>query len=271
MTERPLVNPRTLVFSYMELCASCRSILDERQEPEVSSIRVSSAHPCQSQLSPALLALLSRMKQPLAREGDMGVDKTKKKNSATDKAMDFIMVIVSSTAAPLLSHALETLSPYNTWDTDRLVILYFASLSGYIIANKVRRLAESSSKLSFLDYSDVVHELIWFLPVVVVAFCYENPLALLFLACCFVISFAVLRRDWDKIQIDYPKLILIAIVTVIIIWIGFFSRFDSEGEMIFPELLLFLGILVVTSYFFDKAEKAIRKRRELATKAKESK
>lgn len=201
----------------------------------------------------------------------MGVSHTERKKSNADKAMDFIMVIVSSTAAPLLSHILNTLSPHSEWDTDRLVILYFASLSGFIIADKIRRLAEGSTKFGFLNYSDAIFALIWCLPVTIVVFFYEYTLALYLLVCYFAISFAVLRRDWDVIQIDYSKLLLIAIITLIMIWIGSFYRIDSSSIVVFLAPFLYLGVLVVTSYLFDKLEIAIINKRGKNSITKESK
>ena len=181
-------------------------------------------------------------------------------NEASGKAADFIVVIVSSTAAPLISHILSILfGPTNGWDTDRLVVLYFASLSGFVISNKVKRIAANSNGLRFLNYSDVLWELIWLLPITIVAFCYKSLLCLLFLICYMLISLVLLRKDWDIIRFSYPKLIYILIITILMIAIGNISGFASGGEALIPQLILYIMTLALLSYVFDKIEIFITK------------
>ena len=100
-------------------------------------------------------------------------------NEQRNIIINLLLLMLTSVIAPLLSHFLDMClgADANTWKTDKLLLLYFSGVAGYIISNKAMR-EWSKTKLYTIGFklgnSDAFPNLIWMAPITIVIICYES-------------------------------------------------------------------------------------------------
>lgn len=116
--------------------------------------------------------------------------KQKQNGAASIDIADILVAILTSAALPVVSHMLTLVfGDSSLWSVDRLMVLYFSSLSGWILRESFR-LAMVQSRLkargyTFMD-SDAAGNAVWTFPVMVALFCWDTVpglMALLVIYC----------------------------------------------------------------------------------------
>lgn len=137
---------------------------------------------------------------------------------------DLLIVIMTCVTAPLLAHMLDLLyGDANPWKSDRLVILYFAAVAGYIISAKCMRTLKASALYERglkLGNSDAMQSLLWALPVLLVTFCYDYFLGVFITAAILFVAGIILYRDGEGACINVVALCGSGILAMVIAVMG---------------------------------------------------
>lgn len=168
---------------------------------------------------------------------------------------NLVGAILTGIMAPFAAHLMDVvLGEANTWTTDRLTILYFSSLAGYIIADKVCRVAKDKTPrhmsevplFNIAAQSDLLFMIIWSFPISIVGFYYDNLISTCILLPLICLALIILIQDADKIILNYAMYILWGMVAFLIIWLLDFNNvwsYSFQGFILRYLLMLIFGYL----------------------------
>ena len=156
---------------------------------------------------------------------------------------DLIIAVLSCSLAPIASRVISLLLDNNQWDTERLLVLYFAALSGFIIQDKIYRIIESERGYRMIRQLTSSYSLsffIWLLPVSIVVLQYDDLTSILFLAAMNMAALIIAAKDYRSIQLNFKKMILVGLAMVLLV---------IASKYVFPpnktnNTLLFLILLI---------------------------
>ena len=100
-------------------------------------------------------------------------------NRETKRNDALIATIISCVAAPLISHWLDMfIGPeINIWSSERLLVLFFSTIAGYVIWDKIKRVYNNTflpDKGFHLENSGAFEQVIWTLPSIMVVMFYDT-------------------------------------------------------------------------------------------------
>lgn len=133
-------------------------------------------------------------------------------------ASNLIIAMLSCMLAPVISHILDLYVENNHWNTERLLILYFASVTGFVIQDKVYRIFKERKSWFMLGDSDAIGFIIWLFPVSLVVIMYSDLPSMICLATLVVASLIIIAKDYDRINISWKTMAIIAIVLIILVF-----------------------------------------------------
>ena len=131
-------------------------------------------------------------------------------------ATNLIIAMLSCMLAPIISHILDLCVGNNQWNTERLLILYFASVTGFVIQDKVYRIIKERKSWFMLGDSDAVGFIIWLFPVSIVVIMYNDLPSMICLAVLVIASLIIVARDYDRINITWKTMALIAVALTVL-------------------------------------------------------
>lgn len=188
---------------------------------------------------------------------------------------DLLIVIITCVSAPLLAHFLDLLyGEANPWKSDRLVVLYFAAVAGYIVSAKCMRMLKESSLyergLKFGN-SDAFQNLFWAFPVLLVTYCYDYLPGVFITAILFLAAIVILYRDGEKVCINAIALCVSGVLAMAIAALA--QMLPTEWSA--SEWIMYLLRLLIAQAFvcllFDAAAYLIKKRERKIEDEQESK
>lgn len=179
---------------------------------------------------------------------------------------DLLIVIVTCVSAPLLAHVLDLLyGEANPWKSDRLVVLYFAAVAGYIISAKCIRLLKRSSLYERglkLGDSDAFQNLFWAFPVLLVTYCYDYLPGVFITAILFLTAIVILYRDGENVCINVAALCVSGILTMAIAALAQMLPVEWSASEWIMYLLKLLIAQTFVCLMFDAAAYLIKKRKK---------
>lgn len=202
-------------------------------------------------------------------------DQERKKN-VEKNSESMLIAILSCSLAPLISHIIELRYGTNRgWTTERLLVLYFASVSGYIISEKLYRSVESSKwyKKGFkLGNSDALRNIIWMIPVSVFIYNYDSELCVLALITLMIIAIVIIIKNESQIEFTIRNNLLIAIFAIFVILTPGWEIYSLVGNPLINYILLIASTFAV-AFIFDLVTIVYKKRKNkrLGMKKKETK
>lgn len=132
----------------------------------------------------------------------MGNDSSRDKKN---NAVNLIIALLSCSLAPVISHFLDLALENNEWDTERILVLYFASVTGFILQDKAYRAVKETGlyERGFkLGNSDALGFIIWSFPVAIVVVMYDDIVGIGSLAVMIVCAIIIVSKDYNRIQIS---------------------------------------------------------------------
>jgi hypothetical protein len=132
----------------------------------------------------------------------MGNDSSRDKKN---NAVNLIIALLSCSLAPVISHFLDLVLENNEWDTERILVLYFASVTGFILQDKAYRAVKETGlyERGFkLGNSDALGFIIWSFPVAIVVVMYDDIVGIGSLAVMIVCAIIIVSKDYNRIQIS---------------------------------------------------------------------
>lgn len=133
-------------------------------------------------------------------------------------ASNLIVAMLSCMLAPIISHILDLCIDNNQWDTERLLVLYFASVTGFVIQDKVYRIIKEHRSWFMLGDSDAVGFIIWLFPVSLVVIMYSDLPSMICLAVLVIVSLIIVARDYDRINISWKTMALITVALSVLVF-----------------------------------------------------
>ena len=144
---------------------------------------------------------------------------------------NLLITMYSCAMVPLIAHLMELFfKDINIWSTERLLLLYLASVSGYIISDKLFRVLRKSKYYDMgfkLGNSDAMGIAICMSINSMVVMYYDSVATTIVLSICVFLSIVILSHDINKIRFDYRKLIIIGIYTVMFMLLNIKNHFSQ--------------------------------------------
>lgn len=200
-----------------------------------------------------------------------------RKKDVDKNSESMLIAILTCSLAPLISHIIELHYGTNRgWTTERLLVLYFASVFGYTISEKLYRLVESSIlyKKGFkLGDSDALRNIIWMIPVSIVIYNYDSELCVLVLIALMIIAIMIIINNKNQIEFTIRNNLLIMIFIAFVIVTPGWKAYSLVGNPLINYTLLIVCTFAV-AFIFDLVTIAYKKRKnqkQLVTKKKETK
>ena len=186
-------------------------------------------------------------------------NKEKKKIVVKDKNKNLIITIIISSLAPLISRLLRVLFkdiPFPC-ETEDIIIIYFASLTGYVLSEKVYsiegyRLFKGKIEIRFGE-ADAVRFAIWMIPVSL-SVNLNSVIVISLLMILVIASLIILYCDFERFHFKLVDCVLIGIITI-----GMTILFSFERRWEYYCVLLASAIIVafvfdVLKQYFKKAD-----------------
>lgn len=158
---------------------------------------------------------------------------------------DLIITILSSISAPLLAHLLNLVfgESNNIISSERLTIIYFASVSGCLLGEFSWGLINSKLHLA-LPYFFAVF--IWCIPVALSVFCFESIFGTVVLSVLIFVSLLILYKSWDRITLRPVIFVVAGFIEVFVIFYFRDQQINVGFELFFiTYFVLFLVLLFV--------------------------
>ena len=152
----------------------------------------------------------------------------------SDNAINLLILMLTSMLAPIIAHALVLHGGINAsqWTTERILVLYFAAITGYILSDKLFRLVKKSGLYERgikLGDSDALPNLIWMAPVSIVLLYYDTLEGTLILIGLSLLSIIILWKDRKEIVFSTSTSFVLAVF--VIMYIVVFSFAPYEGSI----------------------------------------
>lgn len=192
---------------------------------------------------------------------------TDEKNYDVPDGIKNLMIAIASCAfAPLISHWLDVCmgSGINVWTTDKLIILFFSAISGWVIWDKICREYKKTRLFSEgldLDNAGAAEQLIWTMPSMMVLLFYDTVFGATAIVVFFIIAIIIMWRDRDDIKNIKGAYFLVGSYEIIVIIIQFIYPFKvhiKEWLIIVPIVFL---VNVASWIAGELISKALRQRR----------
>lgn len=174
--------------------------------------------------------------------------------------VDILVAILTSAALPVVSHMLTLVfGDSSLWSVDRLMVLYFSSLSGWILRESFR-LAMVQSGLqakgyTFMD-SDAAGNAVWTFPVMVALFCWDTVPGLMALLVIYCAAAFFLSKNKGFICIDADKMCFIGVTVSLTVPLTegllAFLEVDISGTVVLIVFILLLVYLIAFNYLVDR-------------------
>ena len=175
--------------------------------------------------------------------------KQKQNGAASIDIADILVAILTSAALPVVSHMLTLVfGDSSLWSVDRLMVLYFSSLSGWILRESFRlAMVQSGLKArgyTFMD-SDAAGNAVWTFPVMVALFCWDTVPGLMALLVIYCAAAFFLSKNKGIICIDAEKMCFIGVTVSLTVPLTegslAFLDVDISGTVV---LIVFILLLV---------------------------
>lgn len=179
--------------------------------------------------------------------------KSKQRNNATNNSENMLIAILTCSLAPLISHILELqFGTNNGWTTERLLVLYFASVAGYTVSEEIYIIVMKSkwySKGFKLGNADAVRNVIWMIPVSIVISDYDNKYCVVFLMGLILLALLIIYIESNRTWFSLKELVIILVFIIIIIIIPARDYYSSIRNPMRYYAILFICTLFVALVF----------------------
>ena len=198
-------------------------------------------------------------------------EKEKRENAASS----LFVVILTSVSAPLLAHLLDLIlgAQSNPWKSDRLIILYFAAVAGYVIANKIIRSIKKTrayEKGLKLGSSDAFQNIVWAFPALLVIYCYDYIPGIVIDLVIFIAAGVILFCDGDQISSIVPALCLSGIFAMLFAALSFMLPTEWSPSQWLIYLVRLIISQTVVCLAFDGLAILVKKRDNRKQKKEEN-
>lgn len=178
-----------------------------------------------------------------------------KNNSNID---NLLIAIFASVLAPLTSRLIHLYitDEQGIWTTENILIVYLSSVIGFIISDKVYRIVNENGLYERgikLGDADAIRFAIWFIPVIL-SLKLKSRLAVIVLIALTLISVVILIKDRNQIKISLFQLCLIAVITIVALFLGIMK---IDAKMV---CWYFIGVIIAAAVV-DIVGAAVRRRK----------
>lgn len=145
-------------------------------------------------------------------------------------AINVLLIMLTNMLAPLISNIINMVLGETMWTTERIIVLYFSAISGYVLFNKTERelkkrhLYEKGFKLG---NSDAMFMCFQMASISMVMICYDSLVGSLILLLFAIMTIGIIWRDYEEIDLS-PKICLLTGLSAII-YAFIVSSFHYEG------------------------------------------
>lgn len=177
-------------------------------------------------------------------------------NCETNRNDALIATIISCVAAPLISHWLDMfIGPEaNIWSSERLLALFFSTIAGYVIWDKIKRVYKTtflSDKGFYLENSGAFEQAIWTLPSIMVVMFYDTKFGASMII--IFLGIALLILCFDRQALLFTKRIYISMFLCSAIFIIYQRWFPTEitvGKWL--KVYFCILVILVILWIFDE-------------------
>lgn len=158
---------------------------------------------------------------------------------------DLIITMLSSISAPLFAHLLNLVSAESNRiiSSDQVIIIYFASVSGYLLGEFSSGLICSKLRLAHHGFFAVF---IWCIPVALSVCCFETILGTVVLSVLIFFSLLILYMRWEQITLRPAIFVAAGFIGVLAIYYFWVQQINVGFEIFFKTyLVLFVALLLV--------------------------
>ena len=182
-------------------------------------------------------------------------------NRADANVAGHLTTALTCAVVPILSHLLTLVFGENDlWASERLFVLYFAFLSGWIIRGSlqswVARAGLKSRGYTFMD-SDAAGSAVMTFPVLVALTCWNFAVGVVVLLALYLSAAYLLWTNRNRLHINVGHMCLAAVCVVLTIALaetflfGAFATMQSEALSLIVYIVLLL-ILITLNIFADQ-------------------
>ena len=167
-----------------------------------------------------------------------------------DNTTDLILVIISAVGAPLLAHLLSFVPIIDSsmWTSERLLVLYFAGVVGYILSDKLIRLFNNSSlpkRGYLLERSDAIPIAVWALAPTIVCWFYGSFEGSVVVLILYLGAMIILWHDKEEVVINAGILVASGFVAIAIWALTSFSMPVLSVTTFLASYIAYLLVLVL--------------------------
>lgn len=154
---------------------------------------------------------------------------------------DLIITVLSSISAPLFAHLLNLVfgESNSIISSERLIITYFASVSGYLLGEFSSGLISSKLRLALPDFFAIF---IWCIPVALSVCCYETICGTAVLSVLLIFSLLILYKSWEQITLRPVIFVAAGLIEVVAVAIFMYQPINVGFEIF---SIVYLGLFFV--------------------------
>lgn len=189
--------------------------------------------------------------------------KNEMKYTGGNKTTDLLVLMLTSMVIPMIAHTLDiAFGEANAWSSERILALYFAAVSGYIVSEKLFYVLKQKNFYQRgikLGDSDAIPIFLWIVPMLFVMVAYETVIGMLVVLAFACAAIGILLFANEGIILTKRKYIILVGFVVVVTVLFQNITYDRSPVMWIIGLTVNFVALVAIGLIFDIVSMAINK------------